>query len=85
MQLKEWLKEELQEKWFEKTLEKGTMYWDPKNKAFSYVLGKQFASGKSLLVGKSLSGKITTVYPLRRIPSRLIELSEDVQKVARGF
>jgi len=43
-------------------LEKGTPYWDPKNKVVNYVLEGGFGSGKDLLVGQNpASGIITTV------------------------
>ena len=60
-------------KMVETVLKKGTRFWDPKNKAMSYVLEKGFTSGKDLLVGKSLTGKITTVFPGKNlIKSRFI-------------
>jgi hypothetical protein len=50
------------EKMIRTALEKGTRYWDPKNKVFNYILPNGFASGKDLLVGfNPVTGKVTTV------------------------
>jgi predicted ATP-dependent serine protease len=49
-------------KMVEKALEKGTPFWDPKNKVINRVLEGGFGSGKVLLVGQNpITGKITTV------------------------
>jgi len=46
----------------EKTLEKGTAYWDPKNGVVNRVLQGGFASGKDLLVGQNpVTNQVTTV------------------------
>jgi hypothetical protein len=50
------------EKMIRTALEKGTGYYDPKNKVFNYILPNGFASGKDLLVGfNPVTGKVTTV------------------------
>lgn len=44
------------------------------------------ASGKSLVVGINLGGKITTTYSTSKpILKRLVRLSEDIQKIANSF
>nr|MBA3987159.1 RHS repeat-associated core domain-containing protein [Flavobacteriales bacterium] len=55
----------------QKAIEKGSMFYDPKNKSINYILRNGFASGKDLLVGTNpLSGKITTVIRGRNLASK---------------
>ena len=59
---KQMLERGVTEKMIKIAIEKGSKYFDPKNKTFNYILKKGFASGKDLLIGtNTVSGTITTV------------------------
>ena len=69
------------EKMVQKTLEKGKLFWDPKNKCFNYVLEKSFASGKDLLVGVDLSKAIKTVIRGEKlVRPRFLSISEEAKR-----
>ena len=57
-------------------LRKGEVFWDPKNKALSYILRGVCSGGKDLLVGQNpVTGKVTTAIIGRNlIKKRLMRL-----------
>jgi RHS repeat-associated protein len=66
-------------------LKKGEVFWDPKNKAFNYVLKNKISDGKHLIVGVTEKGAIKTAYPTNHIPyKRMINISQDIG-ISKGF